>query len=268
MNVNSVLTGDYLPLAGGTLTGNLTIGANRIITSNGHIYEDGVFRFTNTAETVYLDVYHKDLGIAGDITWQVVNRSIDGANTDGSVVTIKARDTGVGVIEVACFAGAADPYFSMGGSRQHKFYNSSDVDLVPDTGKSVDIGVSCMLKRFYAEVTLATDNAETDVGLTPAAVILSAAIRVSVQIDGLDSADHHIQLGINGNASKYIDVAQGGAAQNISVNKKGNYKFDPTTDTEAAALKLTITGGTDQIPTAGKVYVEVIYLDSANLADV
>lgn len=145
---------------------------------------------------------------------------------------------------------------------------ATNAQFTPATGASVNVGTSCNFKRFYAEVTLATDNAETDVGLTPGAVILSAAIRVSVEIAGLDSADHHIQLGINGAADKYIDVAQGAAATTISVNKKGNYTFDPTTDTEAAALKLTITGGADQIPSAGKVYVEVVYLDSTDLADV
>jgi len=144
----------------------------------------------------------------------------------------------------------------------------TNAQFTPATGASVNVGTSCNFKRFYSEVTLATDNAETDVGLTPAAVILTAAIRVSVEIQGLDSADHHIQLGINGSAAKYVDVAQGSAATTISVNKKGNYKFDPSTGTEAAALKLTITGGADQTPTAGKVYVEVIYLESANLADV
>jgi len=31
---------------------------------------------------------------------------------------------------------------------------------------------------------------------------------------------------------------------------------------------LSFIGGADQIPTGGKVYVEVIYLDSSDLADV
>jgi len=188
---------------------------------------------------------------------------------DGDYFTFGARDSDTDtIVEVGRVFGAADPYFSMGGSQQFKFYNSGAAALVPTSGSAVDVGVSCNFKRFYAEVTLSTTGAETDVGLTPSAVILSAAIRVSVEIADLDSANHHIQLGINGTPAKYIDVAQGAAATTISVNKKGNYKFDPTTDTEATALKLTITGGADQTPTAGKVYVEVIYLDSANLADV
>ena len=124
------------------------------------------------------------------------------------------------------------------------------------------------MKRFTDTVTLDTGDAETAVGLTPSATIISAAIRVSTQIDGLDSADHHIQLGINGSADKYIDVAQGGASTSISVNKKGNYVFDPSDGVESAALVFTITGGSDQTPTAGAVEVEVVYFDSVDIADV
>ena len=124
------------------------------------------------------------------------------------------------------------------------------------------------IKKFTDTVTLDTGDAETAVGLTPSATIISAAIRVSTQITGLDSADHHIQLGINGSGDKYIDVAQGGASTTIDVNKKGNYVFDPDTGPEAAALVFTITEGGDQTPTAGAVEVEVIYFDSNDLADV
>jgi hypothetical protein len=125
------------------------------------------------------------------------------------------------------------------------------------------------VKRFHAIVTLATDGAETAVGLTPSAVILSAAIRVSTQITGLDSATHTINLGINGAATKYIAVSQGAIATTIDVNKKGHYTFDPTTDTEAAAVVLTIAGdGADNTPTGGAVEVEIIYLVGADLASV
>ena len=124
------------------------------------------------------------------------------------------------------------------------------------------------LKRFHATVTLATDGAETAVGLTPAGILLTAAIRVSTEIAGLDSADHHIQLGMNGTADKYIDVAQGGAATTISVNKKGNFLADFTDTKEAAALTLTITGGSDQTPSSGAVEVEVVYLAAVDLASV
>lgn len=123
-------------------------------------------------------------------------------------------------------------------------------------------------KRFHDTITLDTGDEETDVGLTPAAVIISAAIRVSTEITGLDSANHHIQLGINGSATRYIDVAQGNGQTSIDVNKKGCFTFDPAKGTEENALVLTVAGGADNIPDAGAVEVEVIYLAARDLPDV
>jgi hypothetical protein len=142
-----------------------------------------------------------------------------------------------------------------------------DVATFKGSDKSFNIGTAFNLKRFYSIVTLATDSATTTVGLTPGAVIMAAAIRVSTQVDGLDSADHHIQLGVAGTTGKYVDAANGSAATSIAKNVKGHYTFDPTTDTEAAALILTITEGGDQTPSAGAVEVEVIYLAASDLAN-
>lgn len=138
-----------------------------------------------------------------------------------------------------------------------------------DDAEQVDLLRGLGIKRFHGTITLATDNAETDVGLTPAAVIMSAAIRVSTQIAGLGTAlqTHTVSLGINGTAAKYCTATQGAAGEVIDVNKKAKYIFDPTTDTEAAALKLTVEGGDDNIPSAGAVEVEVIYMTSTDLAD-
>lgn len=44
---------------------------------------------------------------------------------DGDYISIRARDSDTdSLIETARVAGAADPYFSMGGSQQHKFTNA------------------------------------------------------------------------------------------------------------------------------------------------
>jgi len=51
-------------------------------------------------------------------------KTLQTGNTDDDYFDIKARDNGVGRVVVARVASAADPYFSMGGSQQFKFYNS------------------------------------------------------------------------------------------------------------------------------------------------
>ena len=116
-------------------------------------------------------------------------------------------------------------------------------------------------------VTLSTSGATTSVGLTPAGVIMHAAIRVSTAIARLDSADPHVQLGISGTTDKYIDKANGSSATSIAANIKDVYKFNPSTGIETAALILTITAGSDQTPSAGIVEFEVIHLDHSNLTD-
>lgn len=45
-------------------------------------------------------------------------------NVDNNWIAFSARDNGVGLAEVGRLVGAADPYFSFGGSQQFKFYNS------------------------------------------------------------------------------------------------------------------------------------------------
>lgn len=47
-----------------------------------------------------------------------------GRNNDDDQTVIQARDNGVGLVEIARMQSAADPYFSMGGSQEFKFYNS------------------------------------------------------------------------------------------------------------------------------------------------
>lgn len=124
------------------------------------------------------------------------------------------------------------------------------------------------INRTVATVTLSTGGATTSTGITPAGTILGASLIVSTAIAGLDSADHHIQLGVSGTANKYIDVANGSAATSIAQNKKGSYTLNPSVGSESAELILTITGGADQTPTAGAVTLEVIHLSQTDLANV
>jgi len=124
------------------------------------------------------------------------------------------------------------------------------------------------IKRKRALVTLSTVAAETSISLTPNAVVLAAAIRVSTLIEGLDNDTHTISLGVNGTPAKYCVATNAGAATTISVNVKANYTLDPSLDKEASAMVLTIGVGEDVIPTAGACEVEVIYLAGVDLASV
>lgn len=119
------------------------------------------------------------------------------------------------------------------------------------------------IKTFHQLVTLSIAADTTTVGLTPAGVVLGAALRVSTQADGLDAADHTIALGVAGTVNKYGSVAQGAADAFIAVNKKFFYAGIPVVET--LPLIITITGGADQIPTAGAVEVVVHYYEQVTI---
>jgi len=111
---------NYLPLAGGTMTGDITmsgadilLGANKIKTTNCLIRESatGHLLVRNFADDDYKDIsahYIRSLGgFYNDITPSTFNAH----NVDDGYVILKTRDNGVGLVEIARLVGAADPYF-------------------------------------------------------------------------------------------------------------------------------------------------------------
>jgi len=118
----------------------------------------------------------------------------------------------------------------------------------------------------YHEIISVNVASDTTAVTTIVGSILAAAIRVDEDITGLDSADHHIKLGIVGTTAKYCDAAQGGASTRIDGNTKNFYAGVPLY--ESVGLILTIDGGGDNIPNAGSVEVMVMYVVQDNMADV
>ena len=103
---------NYLPLAGGTLTGDLNIGANAINTTNVCFYEVsanriGLRSIGGGAPTLNL--------LAGDITFSsliedAATGEIDTKNENGASLSLRARITGGAMTEVARWIGAAEPH--------------------------------------------------------------------------------------------------------------------------------------------------------------
>lgn len=120
-------------------------------------------------------------------------------------------------------------------------------------------------KVHHSTVTLATDSDTTAV-FTPTGKILHAAHRVSSQITGLDSADHHALLGTAADTDKYGDASQGSSSTTIDVNKKAHYAGDVVRET--AQIVITITGGSDNIPSGGAVEVYFEYIPEEDIPSV
>ena len=92
--------------------GNINIGANKLTTSNLSLSEVGTndFGIMDAGKTAWgnlcVALLRPDLGIlahGGSINF-------DAKTADGCYVRFRARDTGVGNVEVARLQGAAEPY--------------------------------------------------------------------------------------------------------------------------------------------------------------
>ncbi len=131
----------------------------------------------------------------------------------------------------------------------------------------LDIG-GMGIKYVTSDEDVAIDGATTTTTLTPTGQVLGMRISVIDAITGLDSADHHIQIGVSGTTDKYIDVANGSAATSIAVNTKDEYSINTAKAADGGAIIFTITGGSDVTPTAGTVRIQYWCLNVAAIADV
>ena len=70
-----------------------------------------------------------DVTNPNNIVFSATNKAIYAPGSDDAYTMGFARDNGVGWTEVWRMQGADDPYFSMGGSQQFKFYNSGSASF-------------------------------------------------------------------------------------------------------------------------------------------
>ena len=98
-----------------TIEDDINIGANKLKTTTHYLSEEDV-------ETIQIKKISDDSRIRfaanvfdtyGRIAFQSSSPSIEALNSDGAIIAGKARDTGVGLVEVWRTVGAADPYFQM-----------------------------------------------------------------------------------------------------------------------------------------------------------
>jgi hypothetical protein len=119
--------------------------------------------------------------------------------------------------------------------------------------------------EIHKTIALSTAGATTNTGIIPDRVIKLEACVAEV-ITGLDSFDHHVQVGVSGTPGKYVDIANGAAATSIAVNKKGHYSGAPVA--EGSELIITITGGSDRTPSGGALELRLVHDTEDDLPDV
>ena len=95
-----------------TATGDLTLDpASGIVLKQGGTEFASIAANTKDLGRVASNLWFRSIYLGTGIDFRGNNASVDAPDTDGQQALFKARDTGVGKVEVARLQGAADPYF-------------------------------------------------------------------------------------------------------------------------------------------------------------
>jgi len=185
---------DYLPLAGGTMTGDITLGANLLKYTNVAIKEDGatVIGMYDAAGLNYRSVALDDIQPIGSLQFQVDAEEISAPDADDDYTIIKARDNGVGLTEVARISGAADPTFSFGGAQQNVFFESGAVHL----GGFTTLASGCKISDTKG---IQTGGADDDYFFIKAR---DNGVGYIIICQVVSAADPYVEFGNSGNAIK------------------------------------------------------------------
>ncbi len=102
----------FLKYTGGTMSGDITLGAYKLKTTNLFLYEtdSSAMAIRNAANTAFRSLYVLNLVFNGALTGSADSLVISAGNTNAYSLLFQARDTAVGLVTIARLVGAADPY--------------------------------------------------------------------------------------------------------------------------------------------------------------
>lgn len=106
---------NYLELTGGTLTGDLGIGAHRIKTTNLLVKQIDVntLAVKTVADDAYRSLQLLNLYLGASIRFSLNGQSITAPDVDDNYLRFLARKSGVGLADVAKLQGGATPTFDL-----------------------------------------------------------------------------------------------------------------------------------------------------------
>ena len=95
---------------------DISLGANKLLFNTVRLSEIGSdeLGLVNLAGTAYKRFFASEVAANSRFNMWGNGVSLDAPSYDDNYGLLKARDTGVGLIEIARMAGAADPYFGIG----------------------------------------------------------------------------------------------------------------------------------------------------------
>jgi hypothetical protein len=179
-----------------------------IMTGNGMLIWDAgssTTRVKNNDDSAYGNIVLGALSFATLSAYSSAG-ALNAANGDNLWVTMNARDNGVGLVEVARLQGAADAYFSTGGSQECKFYNSGAVDWTGagqiDFPADNTFNLNGMICTQYTLSLIRNIYGRQYTG--------GGSLDLDIQVTG-GSSVHHIDLNIDGNEIFRVQATGDGA---------------------------------------------------------
>lgn len=108
-----IVRAGYLPLSGGTLTGDLNIGAHKLKTTNLLLKEGAAsyFHIRNADDDAFRSVYLAALALTDNIDFMTSAKYIAAISANNGYLALRAWDTDNALVEIARLVGTADPYF-------------------------------------------------------------------------------------------------------------------------------------------------------------
>jgi len=105
--------GVFLPLAGGTMVGDINLGAKKLKTTSMYFseYSSGIMGLKKTADDSFGFLIVGTQQFQSAFSAGLSGCSFNAYAADNAYLKFTARDTGVESVEIARLVGAADPYF-------------------------------------------------------------------------------------------------------------------------------------------------------------
>ena len=189
--------GTDLTLAGA----DFNIGTSKIVMSpNSSIYDGGVgtIWFRNAAGSEYTGIraYGMEIHFLSALSSYI---DINALNSDSFAIRFYARDTGVGLVQVAEVRGAADPYFGCGGASANTFkFHYSGI---------TDFGHNVMFSASVDSVAVADQVSIGGYEISAGHRALAISSEEVVVTEAIGASDRTLPVRINGATYKLMLVA-------------------------------------------------------------
>jgi hypothetical protein len=180
-----------------TVQGDVNIGANKLITTDLLIkqYDANYLVIKNAIDNATKGLILGTLQVGSGINAGTADGvTISASTDDNEYLKFQAKKNGVGLVEVARLAGAADPYFSTGGSQQWQFYNSGNV-------------YAQSLLKFSMSIDAASTANEVHLGAYELAAdrrSLAISTEEAVAVEAVGASDRTLSVRINGATYKIM----------------------------------------------------------------